>query len=148
MSLDVAISMSMAVIMLLFNGVNNMTDTLNDLKQAYEATDLVNHCECFDTVIEDNEADNADDFIEWFNETYIHSAEIIYYHNAIDYLKENDPSLRESLGLAADYGYELASLNSEELATLLLQSNLSDELHGLHSELEAYFDELSEADDE
>tara|TARA_R110000764_G_scaffold29829_1_gene69696 strand:+ start:111 stop:539 length:429 start_codon:yes stop_codon:yes gene_type:complete len=48
----------------------------------------------------------------YFNE------EIIYYSSAIRYLKENDPSLTESLEIATEYGYEAKNLNSEVLATL------------------------------
>tara|TARA_R110000803_G_scaffold175884_1_gene238426 strand:- start:1141 stop:1569 length:429 start_codon:yes stop_codon:yes gene_type:complete len=48
----------------------------------------------------------------YFNE------EVIYYSTAIRYLKENDPSLTESLEIATEYGYEAKSLNSELLATL------------------------------
>ena len=48
----------------------------------------------------------------YFNE------EIIYYSTAIRYLKENDPSLCESLEIATEYGYEAKNLNSELLATL------------------------------
>ena len=48
----------------------------------------------------------------YFNE------EIIYYSNAINYLKENDASLSESLEIAAEFGYTTENLNSELLATL------------------------------
>ena len=48
----------------------------------------------------------------YFNE------EVIYYSSAIRYLKENDPSLTESLEIATEYGYEVKNLNSELLATL------------------------------
>ncbi len=48
----------------------------------------------------------------YFNE------EIIYYSTAIRYLKDNDPSLTESLEIAIEYGYEAKYLDSELLATL------------------------------
>ena len=44
--------------------------------------------------------------------------EIIYYCLAIEYLKENDPSLWESLEIAKEYGYTLENINSELLASL------------------------------
>jgi len=59
---------------------------------------------------------------------YCYEQEIIYYYKAIGYLNEHDPSLRESLGYASDCGYELESLNSELLATLLYQQKLLDEI--------------------
>lgn len=48
----------------------------------------------------------------YFNE------EIIYYSRAIEYLKENDPSLNESLEIATEYGYTKENINSELLASL------------------------------
>jgi hypothetical protein len=57
--------------------------------------------------------------------------EIIYYHNAIEYLKENDPSLNESLEIAQYYGYELKNLNSELLASLLKTRNNEEEFYKL-----------------
>ena len=48
----------------------------------------------------------------YFNE------EVIYYSSAIRYLKDNDPSLSESLELATEYGYTTENLNSEVLASL------------------------------
>ena len=43
--------------------------------------------------------------------------EIIYYSSAIRYLKENDPSLCDSLEIAEEYGYSCKNLNSEILAS-------------------------------
>lgn len=44
---------------------------------------------------------------------------VIYYYNAIEFLKENDPSLNNSLEIAEELGYSLKDLNSELLASLL-----------------------------
>lgn len=56
----------------------------------------------------------------YFNE------EIIYYYNAIKYLKDNDQSLSESLEIANEYGYSLENINSELLATLHASRNKED----------------------
>jgi hypothetical protein len=45
--------------------------------------------------------------------------EIVYYNNAIDYLRRYDFSLTLSLELAEEAGYKLTDLNSEILASLL-----------------------------
>ena len=71
----------------------------------------------------------------------INEEEIIYYHKAIDYLKENDNSLFESLSIAAEYGYNVESLNSELLATLLYQQNLHIEWSEISQEIEEHFKE-------
>lgn len=58
----------------------------------------------------------------------INYADIMYYSEALDYLKNNDTSLIRSLTLANDLGYLPKDLNSEILASLLLQDDLNDEL--------------------
>ena len=70
--------------------------------------------------------------------------EVIYYANAMDYLRENDCSLKESNILAHDMGYSAVDITSELLATLLTQANLMTELAELTSELEECFEEDEE----
>eukprot|EP00919_Chromeraceae_sp_WS-2016_P053284 GHVR01126539.1.p2 GENE.GHVR01126539.1~~GHVR01126539.1.p2 ORF type:complete len:125 (+),score=21.64 GHVR01126539.1:576-950(+) len=75
-------------------------------------------------------------------DTYIReSSDIIYYSKAMEFLKEHDPSLQESLGLASGLGYDPSDLNSETLATLLTQQKLFEDWSELSSEIEEYFDE-------
>lgn len=71
--------------------------------------------------------DSNDELAEYLQER-ISEAEIIYYAHAIAYLAEHDASLMESLSLASEYGYTTDKLNSELLATLLLQQNLNEAL--------------------
>jgi DNA polymerase I-like protein with 3'-5' exonuclease and polymerase domains len=122
-----------------------MNKALETLKQAFDKTDLPNHCEDIENALHyyDGES-SAEDFIQHYLETYIHSAEIIYYHNAINYLKDNDPSLMESMAKAAEYGYDVQSLNSELLASLLLQDSLTEILYNLESDLTEYFEAVTE----
>ena len=101
------------------------------LKQLFKGTRLEDY---------EVDGDTADEVIEYLQER-ISENEIIYYSKAIAYLQENDQSLRNSLELAAGLGYETANLNSELLATLLLQNNLNEELSGLRADIEAVFDE-------
>lgn len=77
-------------------------------------------------------------------ETQINQTEVIYYSNAIDYLKENDPSLNESLSIASDLGYTFDNLTSETLATILKQQNLHIEFNEIADEIEEYFEEYVE----
>lgn len=74
--------------------------------------------------------------------------EIIYYSTAIEYLKNNDNSLRESLEIANDLGYELKNLNSEILASLLASQNSRDEFADLESEINSFFDDIQTEIDE
>ena len=76
------------------------------------------------------------------------NVEIIYYSNAIDYLSKNDPSLHESLQLAADFGFNLTDLSSEVLASLLASEKCRDDFSALETDIEEFFNELNEEDDE
>lgn len=57
---------------------------------------------------------------------------VMYYYDAIDYLRENDPSFTNSLALATRFSYETSSLDSEILASLLIQENMKNELSGIN----------------
>jgi vacuolar-type H+-ATPase subunit I/STV1 len=68
--------------------------------------------------------EDLNDYLDTLNEDHdITNAEVIYYHSAIDYLKQNDASLMESLEIAKEYGYTIDKLNSELLASLLKTQN-------------------------
>tara|TARA_R110002167_G_scaffold268633_2_gene475082 strand:+ start:216 stop:518 length:303 start_codon:yes stop_codon:yes gene_type:complete len=59
---------------------------------------------------------------------YIYAEEIIYYNRAMEYLSEHDFSLRDSLALADDFGFEIKNLSSETLATIHYQDFLINSL--------------------
>ena len=59
----------------------------------------------------------------------IYFQDIVYYSTAMEYLRNNDPSLRESIDLAHDQGCDLKSLNSETLATIHYQNSIQDDLN-------------------
>lgn len=110
---------------------------LNSLKTEVCITDYVN--------IEDVDFDNAYYSIyEQIQDNNGFDIEIIYYSRAIEYLKENDPSLRESLEIASDLGFELKNINSELLASLLASQNAIEKFAELESEINDYFTELLE----
>ena len=70
------------------------------------------------------------------------NVEIIYYSNAIKFLQENDPSLKESLEIASEFGYSLENLNSEVLASLLASRQVEEEFYDLQSEIDDFFQDL------
>lgn len=75
------------------------------------------------------------DFIEHAETLINESGEIIYYYNAMEYLKENDGSLRDSIDIALEFGYELKDINSELLATLLHTQNLNEQFYEIIKDL-------------
>lgn len=110
------------------------TMTINDkLKELFKDTSF----ECYSYM---EGYDNAQELIESLQEQ-INQDEIIYYSNAMEYLRNNDASLTKSIDIALECGYELKDINSELLATLLQQSNLTEEFNGLLDEIEACFEE-------
>ena len=56
----------------------------------------------------------------------------------MDYLREHDNSLSESMEIANDYGYEPKNINSELLASLLASQNAREEFYELENEIEEF----------
>ncbi len=64
---------------------------------------------------------------------------ITYYFTAISFLKENDPSLRDSLELAADLGFDVKNINSELLASLLKSELERENFNDSRNKIEEFF---------
>jgi hypothetical protein len=95
-----------------------------------------------DISVEDiKDIETFDDLDEYLADNDLFNVEIIYYSNAMEYLIENDPSLREALGLAHDMGYEPKNLNSELLASLLASENVRSDFYDLKGEIETLLEE-------
>ena len=69
--------------------------------------------------------------------------EVIYFSRAIDFLKENDPSLRDSLELASNFGYYPKDLNSEILASILASDMLKNDWLKLETEITNFLGSLT-----
>ena len=92
---------------------------------------------------EDIDIENAyESILEALQENGGFNVEIIYYSNAIQFLQENDPSLKESLEIASEFGYSLENLNSEVLASLLASRQAEEEFYDLQSEIDDFFQDL------
>lgn len=92
------------------------------------------------------ECEDVYDIIQLFTDAnddrQITDTEIIYYTNAMDYLKEHDASLTTSLWLAADMGYTVQNMSSENLASLLASDNNYDDYQRFLQELEKELDAM------
>ena len=111
------------------HGDNYVNDFLN--WDDYEETDL-----------------SFDWLIDLLRDSNFFNIEVIYYSNAIDYLSENDASLHESLEIAEEFGYKVRDLNSELLASLLKSRNFEEEFYSNQTEIEQFFDEIKEEEEE
>ena len=92
---------------------------------------------------EDIDIENAyESILEALQENGGFNVEIVYYSNAIKFLQENDPSLKESLEIASEFGFNMDSLNSELLASLLASRQAEEEFYELQSEIDDFFQDL------
>ena len=88
----------------------------------------------------EDDLDDMEDFFDLMELLRDYSAfniDIIYYHKAMKYLQENDPSLTESLNIANELGYSINSsnLNSELLASLLASQKAEEELYEYETQI-------------
>ena len=84
--------------------------------------------------------DTFNDFCDKVNDS-IMQEEIIYYYEAMKYLTREDASLYQSLEIASEYGYTTENLNSELLATLLYQQNLTNQWYEISEQVEEIFND-------
>jgi len=73
---------------------------------------------------------------EQLESEYFFDVEIIYYAKAMDYLKENDPSLTDSLIIAFDMCYSPCDLNSEKLASILASKKVIESFSSYYDEIQ------------
>jgi hypothetical protein len=76
---------------------------------------------------------------EMIHENNGFEVEIIYYSNAIEYLKRNDPSLSESMEIATQYDYKLYMINSEVLASLHASQKAMSDFWEYQDEINNFF---------
>jgi hypothetical protein len=89
-----------------------------------------------------------DDVIDAIDNENLFNVEIVYYTSAMDYLRENDPSLQECMRIASDFGYETGRLNSELLASLLASETVREDFYEYRNSIEDFFNELEEDEEE
>ena len=86
-----------------------MRDTLKALSLEHLGEDATEYLSCPDE-LRDYDTDQIQEELQ---DNGFFTVEIIYYYKAMEYLKENDTSLSESIELAHEYGLTLEHLNSE-----------------------------------
>ena len=106
--------------------------------------DYINISDLLENLESNDAADMFEDITDTLQDNGAFNLEIIYYSNAIDYLKENDPSLRDSLEIAFEYGYSVENLNSEVLASLLYSQIETEKYYDLRCEIIDFFEELKD----
>ncbi len=93
--------------------------------------------------IQDIDLNNAYESIyDMLDEKNAFDIEIIYYYNAMEYLKKHDNSLIESLTLAEELGYTISDCNSEFLASLLATEKARIDFQDKQKEITNFFNSL------
>lgn len=89
-------------------------------------------------VHEDNliNLDTIDEVENYLRDNDYFDVEIIYYSHAMNYLTDNDPSLRQSLELANDAGMRMDEISSEALASLLASEKTVNEFNNIRDDIE------------
>ena len=72
-----------------------------------------------------------------------HLSEFIYYSDAIEYLNENDYSLRDSFEIAKEMGFTLDKLDSCMLATMHKERNLEGDFFKLTEDVNKMINQFS-----
>ncbi len=113
-------------------------ETKSQLIEMFKETRYLNDYLNINSILNEeyySEITNVKELTERIEER-IQETEVIYYSEAISILKEEDPSLTESFEIAEEFGYTLKNLNSEVLATLIVQQRLNEELYDFIKEVE------------
>lgn len=98
--------------------------------------------------IDADEVKSFDDVYEAIDNNNGFDVEIIYYTAAMEYLMARDPSLRESLEIAYEYGYTADNINSELLASLLASKECREEFMSYEDEITEFFEMINNQEDE
>ena len=107
----------------------------------FERLDCIDPLEYF-TIEEIKDMGDFDTLTDELYDKGAFDKEVIYYANAMNFLRENDPSLRDSLRIASDLGFDTSSLNSEILASLLLSEMTRDEWYENKNEINEIIETL------
>lgn len=91
-----------------------------------------------------DEVESFDDIYDAIENSGGFDVEIIYYGIAMQYLAKYDTSLRESLEIASDMGYELKDLSSEILASLLASQRCREDFESWRDTIDEFFGGLED----
>jgi len=118
-----------------------LTDSLSRIKLSFAGyeVDIVDFAPDLSDLKEGNFC--ADEFIDSIEREIMHT-QVIYYHNAMEILSNHDQSLRISLEIAMYHEYKIQDLNSELLASLIIQEALQTQLHASSDDIIQAFDHV------
>lgn len=112
------------------------------MQQIREFTESINMATMWEhiNVQEFNDCENTEDLREVLEENGYFNVEIIYYENAINYLRDNDPSFKRAFELAQEVDYRIIDLSSEVLASLVATDDLYEQWNKKEQEIQDFID--------
>ena len=125
--------------------MNTQTENKTQTKQEKQIDDLIKLFEDYaedidiDSILSYNEIkdiNDSDDLLELIEDNNGFDIDIIYYSKAIKYLSEHDASLRSSIDIAIDMGFDLENINSETLASLHASQKAREDFHDITDEID------------
>lgn len=116
--------------------------TKKTLQQIREFSESINMATMWEHINaqEFNDCENTEDLRDILHENEYFDVRIIYYENAINYLKDNDPSFTRAFELAVELGYDMRTLNSEMLASLVATDDLYEQWNKKEQEIQDFID--------
>ena len=126
--------------------MKTQTENKTQTKQEKQIDDLI---KLFEDYAEDIDIDyilnyyeigedinDSDDLLELIEDNNGFNIDIIYYSKAIKYLSEHDASLRSSIEMAIDMGFDLENISSETLASLHASQKAREDFHDITDEID------------
>lgn len=98
--------------------------------------------------LKDEDFETADDIRDILEDANAFDTEIIYYARAMEFLTQNDTSLRRSLEIAGSMGYKPEDLNSEILASLLSSEIIREEFQDVSNKLDELLEAIREEEED
>jgi len=124
---------------------HTQTENKTQTKQEKQIDDLIKLFEDYaedidiDSILHYNDIEDindSDDLLELIEDNNGFDIDIIYYSKAIKYLSEHDSSLRSSIDIAIDMGFDLENINSETLASLHASQKAREDFWDITDEID------------
>lgn len=104
------------------------------IREIYDDNPKFHDLEIDDIISEIERSDSIeclDDLNELIWDNNILQTEFVYHYQAMKYLMDNDPSMREAFEIASEYGFDTKNLNSCILAGLVASRQNEEDWHDL-----------------
>jgi len=121
------------------------TDEMTVVEKINELIENTEDLSAISFQMSEEDIDSVESVFDYISDAIAGQIEYIYYSDALKFLEENDPSLREALGYAEEYGFTPSKLSSTILATLDAQKWAEEDFENIKDEIEEIVNEYLES---